>query len=190
MGRLARKSIDALDAAGFGLRAIFTSNKDCFDHNIVAVHGESETPLLFAADLPLQEVVDHRTFDGRQALLATGSGSGQYWSVSVDATVDLRLATLGFDIACRESIPSPTPEVRYLLANDVAREEHVLVIKDGRQFAVICDVMPVSIATEFIPTCCLEASAGRISLQSNRAPHVSTPNMARWRYEFRFVRPI
>ena len=190
MSRHGRTFIDALDSANRGLRAVFVRAGDRFDHAIVAVQENVETPLLFAADLPLQEVVDHQTFDGRRAVLATGAGGGQYWSISVDPIVDARLAILGFDVACRDSPQSASPAVNYLLADNVALEGHRLLLTDGRLFTVGCGVIPVSIATEFVPTCHLETSAGQLAFRSDRSPHVSTPRMARWRYEFQFVRPI
>jgi hypothetical protein len=190
MSLAVRTAIDALDSAGSGLRAIFTRNGDRFDHAIVAVQGVDETPLLFAEGLPLQEVVDHRTFDGRRAMLATGAGGGQYWSISVDPIIDARLAILGFDVACRDSPQTAPPAAHYRLAENLTQDGHRLVLTDGRLFTVTCGVMPVSIATEFIPTCQLETSSGELAFRSNRSPHASTPKMARWRYEFRFVRPL
>lgn len=185
-----RIAIEALDGIGSGLRAIFMRSGDVFEHAIVAVQDERETPLLYCDHLPLQEIVDHRTFDGRQALLATGAGDGRYWSISVDLTVDVRLAVLGFDVACHDSPEWPAPAARYRVADNVTLEGDDLLLVDGRRFATRSGALPVSNVAESVPTCRIEASPGQLAFSSSRSPRIPTSKMARWRYEFQFVRPL
>lgn len=187
MTREPSRSLDALDGAGSGLRVLFWQDGDRFAHAIAAVVDAVETPLLFADELPLQEVVEHRTFDGRPALLATGAGGGRYWSLAVEPIIDVRLAVVGFDVACRDWPEAPPPAVRYRVAGGVTQEGNSLLLPDGRKFAAVSGILPVSLATAPASTCHVEASARGLALVSARAPHASTPKQTRWRYEFELV---
>lgn len=99
----------ALNAAGRGLRVVFTFQGDRWRHRLDDVDGETITPVWQSLegsghdDWPpspaLQDLSLETLPDGRQVIFLVGKAGSSHWSASIEAMPEP--PQLIFDIACR-----------------------------------------------------------------------------------------
>ncbi len=101
--------LEAIDAAGDGLRATFFWRVDRYAHRLERLEGGAATQLLESiegSDLdrwppspPLQQLMLEQLPDRRPVALLVGMAGANHWSLSVEA--EPGDAALVFDVACR-----------------------------------------------------------------------------------------
>ncbi len=101
--------LEALDAAGNGLRATFFWRVDRYAHRIERIEGGVVTPLLESVEgdsldrwppsPPLQQLSLESVADGRPVALLVGMAGANHWSLCAER--DPGAASLIFDVACR-----------------------------------------------------------------------------------------
>ena len=198
-------TIEALDAESTGTRVVFKWHHDRYCHAIYgvclgeevllaeSVEGDAVGP--WPPSPPLQQLHKQPRDTGGDVLFATGMAGKSHWSGSVATSTDQRWTEVTFEFAGRHRTPPDWLGATYRLARDIQTElrddEETLVLKpdDSLEYLVRATAIPVSIATEMIPTCSVSLSGRTLRIAAKQTPHMTTATTNRWAYSVQLTRP-
>jgi hypothetical protein len=176
-------ALEVLNEAGRGVRVEFHEFGDRFRHVILAIRGESRTPVLKSFEGDESQVLPHipcfQEFHQQgQTLFLTGASSTGHWSMSVQVA---EARFLSFDVACRLRESGRHVGSEYLLADSL----------DCRLDEVATTATVVDPATDApglqmlgsAPFSCQVSRADGTNLRlSSPAEPLSLPATVQWRY--------
>lgn len=198
--------IDAVDARGAGIRVVFDWRGDRYGHAIFGVFKSEMVHLLNSVEgdehapwppsPPLQQFQRHEHPPSAAALLLTGMAGRSHWSASLTTESDMRWARTQFEIACRYRERPNWLGVTYRVAEGIAVAQNpergsviLSTVSNGLQYELHALPIPVSIATEWIPTSSVTWSGNSLQIAAVQTPHMSTDSNTRWAYSLDFTRP-
>jgi hypothetical protein len=198
-------TIEALDAEATGARVVFEWRDDRYHHAIYGVSlGEN---LLLAESVeddcdsswppspPLQQLHKQPGGTGGEVLLGTGMAGKSHWSGSVATSIDQRWTEVTFEFACRHRTTPDWLGVTYRLGPNVHAEQPgdsdsvVLTIGAPLKYSIHAAAVPVSIATEFIPTASILLDDRTLRIAAKPTAHMTTATTNRWAYAVQLTRP-
>lgn len=179
-----RKTIEAIDSSGGGLRVTFAWQLDRFAHWIEQVEGERSTRLIeshegtphddWPPSPPLQSLSIEQRGSGRQVALLVGMAGTSHWSASVEALPDER--SLSFDIACRVNQAPTWLGSRYTMVEQSIQRDDPSSLQLGTTTRlVIGQLDQVSLAQP-------EMTGSELAIEHERSATIAFPYTARWSY--------
>ncbi len=146
--------LEALNAAGEGLRATFFWRVDRYAHRIDRIEGGIATPLLESVEgsnldrwppsPPLQQLTVEPLSEGRPVALLVGMAGASHWSLCAEREPDA--TALVFDVACRvkEADARLGSAYRSLVRHELKGPTALLHRAGGQGQPAAVELLPVS----------------------------------------------